>query len=171
MWLGFIHNPVMWHSGDSTATLTLEYMLAEGWPRDLRMHNAFAAIALPTKRGLLPNSWYPPGRWSDMGGIQNMNLRQGTQFLGYDRYASEEWDTGTTAYAAYKRWMANGYRALALRQTADIVANGRHFNADDLLNTEAEAVRKCINWADSANTTLNNQIIDALKAAILQYPQ
>jgi hypothetical protein len=170
MWLGMMHDPVMWHSGDTTATLQLEYMLAEGWPRDLRMHNAFAAILLPAKRGLLPNSWNPPGRWT-MGPYQNVNLRHGTQFLGYQRYATEEWDTTTTAYAAYRRWMANGYRALALRQTADIIANGRHFNADTLLNNEAEAVRSCINWADPANQTLNNQIIDALKAAVAQYPE
>jgi hypothetical protein len=170
MWIGFMHDPVMWHSGGTTATLMLEYMLAEGWPRDLRMHNAFAAIMLPTKRGLLPNSWNP-GRWSDMGTVQNVNLRLGTQFLGYQRYAKEEWDTNTTAYTAYRRWIANGYRALALRQTADIVAYGRHWNDDHLLNNEAEAVRAAINWADPANKTKNDQIIDALKAAVAQYPK
>jgi regulation of enolase protein 1 (concanavalin A-like superfamily) len=171
MWLGLMQDPVMWHSGGSTATLTLEYMDAEFKPRDHRMHAAFAAIWLPANRGMRPNSWNPPGRWSDMGAIQNMNLRHTTPFLGYDHYKAEEWDTGTPAYATYKRWMANGYRALALRQTADIIANGRHFNTDTLLNNMVPYVRNAINWADPANTTLNNQIMDALAAAIAQYPQ
>jgi regulation of enolase protein 1 (concanavalin A-like superfamily) len=171
MWLGLMQDPAMWHSGGSTATLSLEYLDAELKPRDHRMHAAFTSIWLSANRGMRPNSWFPPSRWQDAGNVQNTNLRHTTPFLGYESYKNEEWDTGTPAYATYKHWIANGYRALALRQTADIIANGRHFNTDTLLNNMITHVRNAINWADPANTTKNNQIMDALAAAIAQYPQ
>jgi hypothetical protein len=171
MWLGLMQDPAMWNSGGSTATLSLEYLDAELKPRDHRMHAAFIAIWLPANRGMRPNSWNPPGRWQDAGNIQNVNLRHTTPFLGYDSHTKEEWDTGTPAYATYKRFMANGYRALALRQTADIIANKRHFNSDELLTRMVGNIRPAINWADPANTALNNRIMDALQAAIDRYPQ
>jgi hypothetical protein len=97
-------------------------------------------------------------------------------YLKYDRYKYQR-DTDAAGYpgsaAGYKVALANHLRMSALLHEQDIKDKGwvyTNSSGKQLLLDNVEVMRQALDWADAANKTQNDAILNALINTINTYP-
>ncbi len=168
-YLGWTVDHSLFFTGPSNPSRSGEYFIEQLWTENLRAHQVFFNTVHNVKRGFLPGGWAT----GNMGGPVQYYSSQKPYYLSYNKYKKGTDAPGYPGSAAtYKAQLANSVRMMALLHDQDIKDKGKVYGpgGKPVILTHVETMRQALDWADLANKTQNDAILDALIATVNAYP-
>jgi hypothetical protein len=170
-YLGWTVDHSLFFTGPSNATRSGEYFIEQLWTENLRAHQVFFNLTHVIKRGFQPGGW---AGGNHGGPVQHFNSQK-PYYLAYNKYKKGTDAPGYPGSAdAYKLQLANSVRVMALLHDQDIKDKGGVYTVGSggktTILSHVENMRAVLDWADPANKTQNDAILDALIATVNAYP-
>jgi hypothetical protein len=161
-YMGWLMDNGLRFSGPSNSTIVGEYLLGKLWEQKLRVHNVFFNAVHNAKLGYKPGCWSPSSP-----DPQHFTAPRG-YYLAYNNYQMS-WDANgfTGSGTLYRKILANDLRSALLCHADDITAIGNKIYEDrQWLLDGAAQMRTALNWAEPANSAINDAIYNNFVAKV-----
>jgi len=161
-YMGWMMDNGLRFSGPSNSTIVGEYLINKLWEQNLRVHQVFFNAVHNAKLG------YKAGCWSPGSADPQHFTAPRSYYLAYGKY-QKSWDASgyTGSGTLYRKILANDLRSALLVHADDITAIGNKIYEDrQWLLDGAASMRDAMNWAEPANSAVNDAIYNNYVAKV-----